>query len=60
MGKIVLPWGSETTFTLSGVPYVGETTLTASEKEDISISEAISMKTIPYLNKGQRLCRLVH
>ena len=51
--KIVWLCDSETAFALNGVPYIGETTLTAAEKENMSISEAISMKTMrPYLNKG--------
>lgn len=42
--KIVWPCDSETVFALNDVPYVGETTLKASEKENMSTSEAISMK----------------
>ena len=38
---------------MTGVPYIGESTLTAEEKKDMSVPEATTMKAVkPFLNKG--------
>ena len=38
---------------MTEVPYIGESTLTAEEKQDMSVPEATTMKAVkPFLNKG--------
>ena len=38
---------------MTGVPYIGESILTAEEKQDMSVPEATTMKAVkPFLNKG--------
>ena len=38
---------------MTGVPYIGQSTLTAEEKQDMSVPEATTMKAVkPFLNKG--------
>ena len=54
--KIVWLCEADTGYALTGVPYIGETTLTEDERADMSMSEAVTIKVMkPYLNKGYNL-----
>lgn len=54
--KIVWLCEAETGYALSAVPYIGEKTLTETEKQNMSVPGAVTMKVAqPYLDKGYNI-----